>query len=1195
MSSSRPLHIQGKSIDKVLFDSGNYNFSLLHPRVLDKLPHAVFLDPHQHEVQFLGKDINIRVLGSVTLSVSCIDHKATEHETTIFFVVADIPYWDIIINKDACRLNFGDLFTDNRNWVTMPSGIESSAVEDEGIEYVPAHFSDYVCSLLPDIDLYDEISPEDGSPKQAFPTLVQKYIDVFTPDEIFKGILIPPLHLEVSPDLPREIYTVPRSHRQDINIPLQNTINDYLRLGLHVPSTSVYCSPIVPVRKSPTDVRIAVDYNSSGINKYVLSPSHPIPRISDITHSLSQFRVYAEIDLLKAYRQIPIDDASSRLLSYVTRFGQFQPNSLPEGVRSACSYFQAVMDRLFYEFHLEGWLQCYFDNIWIGADTESDLEMKLEKVFIVCRQVNMKLSLSKCNLCTKSVYCLGYTISHNTIKPSKKRIDAIRNINTPHDKPSLHSFLGSIVMFGRFIDNFSSKLAILHDLIKKDVAFNWLPSHQKAFDSIKAEIMDNLVLYYPDHSKQWILRTDASTVGVGGVLVQIAEDGSEEPIGFCSQKLSPAATKWITYEQELYGIVFSLRFFQELLYGKEFIIQTDHRNLTFLKSSEVPKIQRWLLFMQSFHFSIYHIPGKTNHVADMLSRCHVIYQKESEVLLDDNILLNEYIIPAHQGTGFCSHHPVGVTLDTVIRQLHTDNYIVTSKNDLRSLIKNYITKCYMCQKLNRHLPALEKQYRSLTNFSSESVIGIDSVGPLPVDIHGNRYILVVKDHYDRVVKFYPTKDRETENYLHCLLQVCGDWGCPRAIRTDNDKEFTSNLCDKLNALLNIQRSVTIPWNPTGNSIVERANKELIHKLTLIIYHHAVFHSWSRFLPIIQFCMNNTFNRQIGMCPFRLRFGNRRYSSLNQWLDIEARNTNDPTSPESLFDEINNDFNVVQQLANLILDREIDYLISKDPSPTSELVIGNLILVTQPDNELPHKLSPRWRGPYQILKITDNKISAEHVITLKQYTFDVSQCRKFYTNTPDDITTAAALDSKSFVITEIKNHRGNHLERKRMDFYVNYNVADSTTEWSSYYLVKSSAAFKSYCEDNNLHMLLLPDKDYHLYVKSSKKAQLKKEKENNKQIEDFRNSSPVKAIKFDNKFKVLYMSTNDVSYESLVSSSKPKPKRKSKINSSSVTHSPEPSNPYDSANFDLKQENSTVPDTSSSSRYPVRIRHPAKRG
>jgi len=1069
-----------------LFDSGNYNYSLLHPRVLDKLPQAIFLDPHQNEVPFLGKDVNIKTLGSITLPVSCIDHSATAHDTTIFFVVAEIPYWDIILNKEACRLNFSDLYSDKRNWVTLPNPLVSSPPtpglvnSDDDVEYVPAHYSDYVCSLLPDI--------EDASlcvehpwwcctvpttpintvvAAQAFPSLIQKYIDIFTPDQVFKGIKIPPLHLEVSSDLPREIYTVPRSHRLDINEPLQNTINEYLRLGLHVPSTSVYCSPIVPVRKSPTDVRIAVDYNSSGINKYILSPSHPIPRIPDITHALANFRLYAEIDLLKAYRQIPIDAASSRLLSYVTRFGQFQPNSLPEGVRSACSYFQAVMDRIFYQFHLEGWLHCYFDNIWLGADSEAELEMKLDKIFAVCREINMKLSLPKCNLCTDNVYCLGYTISYKSIKPAAKRIDAIKNIQPPPDKTALHSFLGSIVMFGQFIENFSTKVAVLHELIKKDAPFCWLPIHQQAFDSIKKEIQDNLVMHYPDHGKQWILRTDASTVGVGGTLVQIREDGSEEPIGFCSQKLSAAATKWITYEQELYGIVFSLRHFQDLLYGKQFIIQTDHRNLTFLKSSEIPKLQRWLMFMQSFDFVIHHIPGKINHVADMLSRCHAIYAHESKALLDDNVLLNEYIIPIHQGTGFCSHNPVGVTLANVLTQLKTDGYVISHKHDLRRIIKNYISKCYMCQKLNRNLPALEKQYRSLTNFSSESVIGIDSIGPLPVDIHGNRYVLVVKDHYDRVVKLYPTKDRETENYLHCLLLVCSDWGCPRAVRTDNDKAFTSDLCEKLNALLNIRHTVTIPWNPTGNSLVERANKELVHKLSLIIFHHEVLHSWSRFLPIIQFCMNNTFHRSIGMCPFRLRYGNRRYASLNQFIDIETSNDARQDTLSTMFTLVNDDFTVVRNLANLILDREIDYLISKSPSPTEDIVVGHLILVTQPDNERPHKLSPRWRGPYQVTKIEDNTISAEHVITLKSYTFDVSQCRRFYSNSLDDITAAATLDSHSFMVTEIKSHRGNLLEKKKMEFHVNYDVADSTTEWTSYFLVKSSAAFKSYCEKNNL--------------------------------------------------------------------------------------------------------------------------------
>ncbi len=123
----------------------------------------------------------------------------------------------------------------------------------------------------------------------------------------------------------------------------------------------------------------------------------------------------------------------------------------------------------------------------------------------------------------------------------------------------------------------------------------------------------------------------------------------------------------------------------------------------------------------------------------------------------------------------------------------------------------------------------------------------------------------------------------------------------------------------------------------------------------------------------------------------------------------------------MFTLVNDDFAIVRNLANLILDREIDYLISKSPSPTEDIVVGHLILVTQPDNERPHKLSPRWRGPYQVTKIDDNTISAEHVITLKSYTFDVSQCRRFYSNSLDDIKAAATLDSHSFMVTEIKSH------------------------------------------------------------------------------------------------------------------------------------------------------------------------------
>ena len=79
--------------------------------------------------------------------------------------------------------------------------------------------------------------------------------------------------------------------------------------------------------------------------------------------------------MMKAYRQVPIDAASSRLLSYVSVFGQFEPHSLPEGIRPACHIFQAIMDQIFHDFILLGWLFVYFDNIWCGADSDDQLNV----------------------------------------------------------------------------------------------------------------------------------------------------------------------------------------------------------------------------------------------------------------------------------------------------------------------------------------------------------------------------------------------------------------------------------------------------------------------------------------------------------------------------------------------------------------------------------------------------------------------------------------------------------------------------------------------------------------------------------------------------------------------------------------------------------------------------------------------------
>ena len=1114
-TSVYPVTINNIPLPKVLWDTGNLNINLLSSSTYKRL--NVTLIENRREVKLLNNTTLVSH-GCVTLRTSVTDHTNVTYSKDIEYAVVDIPYWDIILNNVTCKQSFSDVHFNPSNWVVVNPVLHTNPFIDTTDADAPEHLhdlfpnaaSDFVNSLL---CVDDDKAPIIQVNAELNQLLTEYESSVFSTDIRFTGIRIQPVHIETSPDLPSEIYSLPRNHRKDINEILKRTLDHYEKLGLHSKSTSTYSSPIVPILKythelktidghddpieikvtNPNELRIAVDYHSSGINSYLLSPSHPIPLIQDIVTGLSQFKVFSEIDLQKAYRQIPIDDKSSKLLSYVCKFGQFAPHSLPEGIRPACNIFQSIVDRLFYDFTLKGWLYIYFDNLWIGADSQSDLYEKIRLVLEKCKEFNVKLGKEKCNWETEEVTCLGYIVRHQQITIHPKRINAITQLPIPTTKALLHSYLGSIVVLAKFIPNYSSLVAPLYHFLKKDVEFTWLPSHQHIFDDIKSIIKDLTALHYPDpRNNLIILRTDASNVGIGGTLLQVNSEGVETIIGYCSQKLSDPATRWSTFELELYSIIYSLKNWADILYGFEFIIETDHNNLTFLKDSEVPKIRRWITYFNSFNFKIRHIPGKLNIISDMLSRLHSMYAVDNEEMttsLSDEEILTRYIIPCHEGAGFCEHLTARNTRDAVLDLLSAQGISLRKNYNLLKNIYEYIKICTYCQKEHGRVEPMVKLYKSLSNYSSYSVIGLDSIGPLPIDVYGCKYVIVIRDHNDRMIKLLPTSDKTSENYLACLLHTIADWGIPKAVRTD--QAFTSELCTKFDALLNIKHTVTLPYTPEGNSIVERSNKESIHKLRLIIEHHNVLPYWSKWLPIIAYVMNNSYCRSIGMSPYRLRYGDRYVQRYTQFIDL---NLDDAAiiCDDGVIQEINDSLKLVQEIANHIQDKEIYNLICKNPVPDLSLRIGHYVVAAQPDDVPPHKLAPRWRGPFKVTHIDDNTVTTIHVISLKESKFDIHNLKRFYCESDTKAIEAARWDSYSFDVLAILSHRGNISNRKTMEFHVHFKDSDTPT-WVSFGFIKGYKIFEHYCVTKQLNNLLLSDKDYTTLLKNLSKVELQKEK------------------------------------------------------------------------------------------------------
>jgi len=149
----------------------------------------------------------------------------------------------------------------------------------------------------------------------------------------------------------------------------------------------------------------------------------------------------------------------------------------------------------------------------------------------------------------------------------------------------------------------------------------WGESQEKAFQTLKASLMGPPILKLPDLDQTFILRVDASDLGLGSVLLQ-ESDGEKLPVAYASRKLLPREQNYSVIEKECLAIVWAVAKFHRYLFGKDFVLETDHQPLTYLNKAKLSnsRLMRWALALQPYRISIRAIPGRENVGADYLSR-----------------------------------------------------------------------------------------------------------------------------------------------------------------------------------------------------------------------------------------------------------------------------------------------------------------------------------------------------------------------------------------------------------------------------------------------------------------------------------------------------------------------------------------------------------------------------------------------
>ena len=279
-----------------------------------------------------------------------------------------------------------------------------------------------------------------------------------------------------------------------------------------------------------------------------------------------------------------------------------------------------LMNDIFREY-LDRFVIVYIDDILVYSKNLQDHLLHLEQVLQKLQQHRLFGKLSKCEFAKEAVDFLGHVVSSLGLTIDQHKIESIRTWPIPTNLHELHSFLGLATYYRHFVKRFSQLTSPLTDLLHKERVYDWQPEQENAFNAIKEALISTPVLLLPDPEKSYVVTTDASDFAVGAVLSQDQGKG-EQPIAFESRKMSPAERNYPVHEKELLAIIHALKTWRIYLEDHPFEVITDHASLEYLATqSNLSRRQtRWVELLQSYDFIVRYRPGRTNTVADALSR-----------------------------------------------------------------------------------------------------------------------------------------------------------------------------------------------------------------------------------------------------------------------------------------------------------------------------------------------------------------------------------------------------------------------------------------------------------------------------------------------------------------------------------------------------------------------------------------------
>ncbi|CAF1478176.1 unnamed protein product [Didymodactylos carnosus] len=581
--------------------------------------------------------------------------------------------------------------------------------------------------------------------------------------------------------------------------------------------------------------------------------------------------------------------------------------------------------------------------------------------------------------------------------------------------------------YRRFIPKFSNIAAPLNVFKNKNAKFVWTEECQLAYDTLKNKLSQYPLLAYHDGRSPLKLSIDASGYGIGGVLHKITEEG-DRPILFLSRTMTTAEQKYSNVERECLALVWCITKLRPYLYGQHFTLLTDHHPLCWLnkQTSKNGRLDRWALQLQDYEFSIKHVAGKHNCVADCLSRYPMsppdtlVQQKLDEVCtitanpsisppifdstkikeeqlknvkmtkmhfdlaagvkMDQYELQNDVIHKIiHRGKSILKlpyippnliqpllqayhNHPTAGHLG-VVKTWYKIRYRYFWPGMFKS-IKSYVKSCQLCHefKISRTKPA-----GLLKPIEQPSgildLMGLDFIGPVPISTTGNKYILVCVDYLSKYAITCALPDCTAESAAKFLVEkVILQFGVPQQLITDNGSHFMAKLFEAVASRCGVHHIKATTYHPQTNGLTERMNATIAASIGAYVNQQPS--DRDEFLPFITFAYNTSRQESTKMAPFTLMFGRDPTLPFDIPKGIVAL-----SAVNDYYLQLRRFLDQAKSTARYSVKQQQDIYKTRFDTGRRDMIlqVGQKVFLKQMMAKNLRKFSPKFYGPFEVMK------------------------------------------------------------------------------------------------------------------------------------------------------------------------------------------------------------------------------------